>query len=548
MGEPSASRAASRPVVVGLNLGHDGGCAVIAGDRVVAVAEERVNRARYSPGWSAALAYCLDAVDVALPDVDLVVFSCVGPRLEDGFTGGLDRFGLPAGRAAAVDHHLSHAYSAFCLSPFDDALVVVADGAGNDSDTESYFLADRSAIARVGGNRHRRPRAGGVGATYEAVGNWLGFDGQEAGKTMALAAYGDPTAITADLFDLVGTQVEGHLTTTHDRGLAQFAARAGLELGPLGTWRGVRAPDLAAWVQTQTETVLARLLAELMAEHDQQRVCLAGGVAMNVVANSVARCRTGADLFVPPPASDRGQALGNALHGVHRLTGTVPRMPLTGRDEFGRRYRDADIVAALRRHPRSGLVERHPHRPFGYSRESDPAAAAAQLLADGRLVAWFDGGSELGARALGSRSILADPRSPTTRDRLNDRVKHREPFRPFAPAVLAEAAPDWFDLDGPSPYMLFAAPVRAAGRDRLGAVTHVDGTARVQTVDPGTHPAFHRLIAAFAARTGVPAVLNTSFNDREPIVETPADALATFLRTDLDALVIGDYLVVKTDA
>ncbi|MFC1418752.1 carbamoyltransferase family protein [Streptacidiphilus cavernicola] len=536
------------PVAVGLNLGHDGGCAIVSGDQVVAVAEERLNRTRYSSGWQAALAYCLDAADLHLADVDQVVFSNVGPRLPDGFTGGLDRYGVDPAKIRRLDHHASHAYSAFCLSGAEQALVVVADGSGNDHQTESYFCADRNGLERIGGNRADRGRAGGIGATYEAVTNWIGFDGQESGKIMALASYGDPKAIDLPLFDLVGNQVEGRLPRTHDRGLAAFAADHALDLGTPYAWGEQRARDLAAWVQAQTEDALVGVVEQLVAEYCPTTVCLAGGVAMNCVANEAVRARTGAPLFVPPPASDRGQALGNALHGIHRLTGRVPSLPLADRDSFGRSYSDEEIHLALRRHPMSGLAERHPHRPFTFHRESDAPAVAAELLADGKLIAWFDGGSELGARALGSRSILADPRHEATRDVLNTRVKHREYFRPFAPAVLTERATGWFDLAGPSPYMLFAPRVRADRRDQLGAVTHVDGTARVQTVDRAAHPAFHRLISGFEARTGVPVVLNTSFNDTEPIVESPADAVATFCRTDLDALVFGNgYIAVKAD-
>ncbi|MCA1219176.1 carbamoyltransferase family protein [Streptomyces sp. 8L] len=539
---------AEQPIAVGLNLGHDGGCAIVSGNQVVAIAEERLNRTRYSGGWQAALAYCLDAADVTLADVGIVVFSCVGPRLERGFTGGLQRYGVDARRIESVDHHLSHAYGAFCLSGADEALVVVADGSGNDHQTESYFLASPSGLVRVGGNRAGRPRAGGIGATYEAVTNWLGFDGQESGKTMALASYGDPKAVGLPLFDVVDAQVEGRLERTHDRGLAEFAAAAGLDLGRPHAWSEPRARDLAAWAQEQTEDALTDVITHLLAEHRQTTVCLAGGVAMNCVANEAIRRRTGADLFVPPPASDRGQAIGNAFHGIHRLTGTVPSLPLTGRDSFGRTYTDDEVLLALRRHPFSGLTERHPHRPFAYRRESDPAAAAAELIAQGKLIGWFDGGSELGARALGSRSILADPRQEATRDVLNTRIKHREFFRPFAPAVLGEFADTWFEVDQDSPYMLFAPRVRAQYRNRLGAVTHVDGTARVQTVDPTAHPAFHRLITRFEELTGVPVVLNTSFNDSEPIVETPAHAVATFCRTGLDALVFSSgFIAVKTD-
>ncbi|GAA2338913.1 carbamoyltransferase family protein [Dactylosporangium salmoneum] len=536
------------PVAVGLNLGHDGGCAVIRGDAIVAIAEERLNRKRYSDGWHASLAYCLDSADLDLANVDIFVFSCVGPRLPAGFTGGLDRYGVKPSRIVSVDHHLSHAYSAFCLSGFDDALVMIADGSGNDHQTESYFVAGPAVLTRVGGNRADRPRAGGVGAVYEAVTNWLGFDGQESGKTMALASFGDASTIGASLFGMHGLEVEGRLTRTHDRGLLDFARASGLDLGDPGDWHGPRGRDLAAWVQHETEEALVELVSTLMWTYQQRRVCFAGGVAMNCVANEVIRQRTGAQLFVPPAASDRGQALGNALFGMHQLTGRVPKMPRVGRDSFGRTYTSEEIHLALRRHPRAGRAHRYPMPAFTYRWESDPSTVAADMISEGRIIGWFEGGSELGARALGSRSILADPRRVDVRDQLNSRIKHREWFRPFAPAVTAADAKVWFELEGESPYMLFAPKVRDSVRDQLAAVTHVDGSARVQTVDPDVHPAFHRLISRFGEVTGVPVVLNTSFNDTEPIVESPADALATFCHTDLDALVIGNYVVEKTGA
>lgn len=534
----------SAPVSIGLNLGHDGGCAIVRGDEVVAIAEERVNRTRYSPGWHAALNYCLESLDVRLEDADAVVFSCVGPPLPAGFNGGLDRYGVDPGRIRVVDHHLSHAFSTYCLSGFDEALVLVADGAGNGRDTESYYLAGASGIERVGGNRADRVRAGGIGGTYEAFTNYIGFHEQEAGKTMALASFGDPDSYLEPLFELRGTQVEGRLKATHERGLVEFASRFGIDLGAPHQVDDQTSMDLATWIQRETEVVLVRLVQTLMADHGIRQVCLAGGVAMNCVANGVVRRRTGADLFVVPPASDRGQALGNALYGIWRLTGSMPRRQLSV-DSFGRTYDDDEIRLALRRHPRSMITERHPRHRFGYQEIGDPAAVAADLLADGKLIGWFQGGSELGARALGRRSILADPRRVAVREALNDRIKHREWFRPFAPAVVVEDAGKWFDLEHESPFMLEAVQVRPDQRDHIPGVTHVDGSARVQTVDAVVQPDFHRLISRFGGLTGVPVVLNTSFNDREPIVETPADAVATFSGSELDALLIGGFLVMK---
>ncbi|MBB4918225.1 carbamoyltransferase family protein [Streptosporangium saharense] len=533
------------PCAVGVNLGHDGGAALVTPEVMIAIGEERLNRTRYSPGWQAALLYCLRTAGLRLDDIDLVVISNVGRNPAVPSAAGLSHLGVEEERILVLDHHLSHAYTAYCLGPYDVATVLVADGAGNRADTETFYLAGPGGIERLGSNDHNRGRYGGIGATYEAFTEHLGWHPQEAGKTMALAAYGDPTAYLAPLFDLHDTRVYGRLESTHARGVAALAATTGFDFGPPDS-RGdhPRGIDAAAYLQDQVEQVLCALIQAVVSAIGVSEVCMAGGVALNCVANDrIRRLPEVSGLFVPPPASDRGQALGNALYGLHQLTGELPRRPLTV-DSFGRSYSDEEIELALNRDPRSGLVERR-FVPFTWRRESDIAARAAQMLADGRLVGWFQGGSELGPRALGNRSILADPRGTAGRDALNDRIKHREPFRPFAPAVLAADASRWFDLDGPSPFMLLAPVVRYGARSRIPGVVHVDGTARVQTVNPAASPRFAALIENFGALTGVPVVLNTSFNDREPIVETPADALATFQASDLDALCLGEYLVEK---
>lgn len=532
------------PTVVGLNLGHDGGCAIISDGKIVAIAEERLNRTRYSRGWQASLLYCLQAAGRRVEDVDLFALSCVGPHLPQGFVTGLASLSVHSQRVIQVDHHLSHAYGAFCLSGFNDAVVVVVDGTGNGNDTESYYLADPAAVSKIGGNRSDRPRAGGIGATYESVTNWIGFHEQEAGKTMALAAFGDPEAVGVPLFHVEGLSVEGALRYTHERGMIEIGKRYGIDLGAAHQRDDARSRDLAAWVQNATEQALVTVVGQLLQHTGTTRVCLAGGVAMNCVANEKVRSGTGADLFVLPAGSDRGQALGNALVAFHRLTGEQYRRRLET-DEFGRAYDDEMAHLALRRHPWSELAERHPRHTFSYWRDSDPASVAAQLLAAGKIIGWFQGGSELGARALGRRSILADPRMEETRDRLNRQIKHREWFRPFAPAVCVEDAAAWFETPVPSPFMLFASKVRTERRQAITGAVHVDGSARVQTVDERQDPVFHRLLKTFGQSTGVPVLLNTSFNDQEPIVETPADAIATFQSTELDALVIGSYVAVK---
>jgi carbamoyltransferase len=533
------------PCVAGINLGHDGGAAIVTADGMVAVSEERLNRTRYSPGWQAALLYCLRAADVQAADIDLVAVSGIGDSPPEPGEPGLHHLGIDLARVLPVDHHLAHAYSAYCLSGLSEATVLVVDGAGNNGDTETWYAATPQEITRTGSNSGSRPRSGGIGATYEAFTNYLGWHEQEAGKTMALAAYGDPDAYPAPLFDAAGATPTGRLRYTHERGVADLVGTTGWDFGPPGSQGSdPRGADAAAYLQAQTTHALCQLAEGCTASTGLPDLCFAGGVALNcVAADQVRRLPAVRGYFAPPPASDRGQALGCALYAWHQLTGELPRRPLAA-DSLGRPYTDAEIEQALRRDPRSGLVERRRAR-YTWRRESDITATAAQMIAAGKLIGWFQGGSELGPRALGQRSILADPRTTESASTLNARIKHREPFRPFAPAILASHADQWFDLDVPSPYMLLAPPARPGRASEIAAVVHVDGTARVQTVGSSAAPRLAALLEGFLQITGVPAVLNTSFNDREPIVETPAHALATFQDCDLDALCIGDYLAEK---
>lgn len=257
---------------------------------------------------------------------------------------------------------------------------------------------------------------------------------------MALASYGDPGLYLAPLFDVVDTHVHGRLTRTHAPGIADLAKRTGFDFGPPGRHgEHELSANAAAYVQDQTERALYALAEQTIASTGLPNLCFAGGVALNcVAADKLRRLDTVTGYFAPPAASDRGQALGCALYAWHRHTGDLPRRPLTS-DYFGRDYTDTEIEQALHRDPRSGLVERR-RRPFTWRRENDIARTAAEMIADGKIVGWFQGGSELGPRALGARSILADPRTLDSADALNHRIKHREPFRPFAPAVLAEHA------------------------------------------------------------------------------------------------------------
>ncbi|AUI60411.1 carbamoyltransferase C-terminal domain-containing protein [Amycolatopsis sp. BJA-103] len=533
-------------IVVGLSVGHDCGAALMVdGNVVVAISEERIDRHRHSSGWTASLRYCLKYAGFRVDDVDQFVFSSGGACLPDGFHGGLATFGVPPERVVTVDHHLSHAIGAYCLSGYAESAVLVLDAVGNNEDTESFYFASRSGIVRLNPVAPTRPRYKGIGSTYEAFTNFLGFNDEESGKTMALAAYGDRERFRAPLFDLTGGGVKSRLEQTHQWGVAEFASRSGLDFGDLyPSDRTVASRDIAAFVQRQTEMALVHLVGEVIDRTKASALCLSGGVALNCVANSRVRAAyPDLRLFILPPASDSGQPLGNALYGHWKLTGEFPVVG-TLASAFGREYDDDDTLAALRKDSLTlsyGRLYRYRHR---YYKDTDPAAVAAQLLADGNVVGWFQGGSELGPRALGQRSILADPRNPNIRDVLNAKVKKREWFRPFSPSILVESAYQFVGDSVSRPFMVESPGIEANRRVEIPGAVHVDGSARVQTVHR-SQGRFHDLIEKFAELTGVPAVVNTSFNVKEPIVETPGNALGTYLASEIDYLILGDYVVAK---
>jgi carbamoyltransferase len=392
-----------------------------------------------------------------------------------------------------------------------------------------------------------------LGIFYTAVTQWLGFPhyGDE-GKVMGLAPYGTPrrleemrriVRLDRGLFEL-GLDFFVH----HDEGVDMtwdegpptigrlFSDRLVELLGPA---RERGAPitshheDVAASLQAMLEESYLHLLDELWRRTGNPRLCLAGGVALNAVANGrILRETAFEDLYVQPAAGDSGTALGAAYHVLHQELG-APRRFVLDHAYTGPAFGDAEIAAALRD---AGLET----EPLG---DDELFRLTAARIAAGDVVGWFQGRMEFGPRALGNRSIVTDPRRRDMKDVLNARIKQREPFRPFAPSILAEATGEWFDQDYPSPFMVLVYDVRPEKRDLVPAITHVDGTGRLQTVEERVNPRYYRLIKEFERLTGVPIVLNTSFNESEPVVMTPTDAIETFEKTQMDLLVLGNFVV-----
>ncbi|PWG14129.1 carbamoyl transferase [Streptomyces sp. V2] len=537
---------------------HDFSACLVSDGRIAAgIEEERVRRVKYSVGvnslFNQSWRYCLDMVERKLADVDVIVAD--NTLLAPAYFPFRKRIHL-------INHHMAHAASAFYPSPFERAAILVVDGAGSllegkGVETLTTAIGDGTAITELskvygtnwstdGLSALQVYQAGdsdhSLGYMYKAVSRAIGFvlyeDRHwylsEDGKTMGLAPYGGPRyceTFRKYVTLLPDGRFELHLK---NGGLLDFIEHA-LD-GYEGEERFARGADLAYAAQDTLEEVLLHVARQLHADTGLTDLCLAGGVALNCVANGrILRETPFENVFVQPAAGDGGCAVGNAYYGYH-VIGEQPRKEPARTAQrhayLGRSYSDAEIRTAL---DASGLP---------YRKIEKPAETGAELLSGGALLGWFTGGSEFGPRALGHRSILADPRRAEMKDIINTRVKHREEFRPFAPAVLREHASEYFDLDIESPYMLIVAPVRPDKQQEVPAIVHVDGTARVQTVTRADNGRYRELIEHFHGLTGVPVVLNTSFNDRgAPIVETPEQALDFYGGSRLDHLIIEDYLV-----
>jgi carbamoyltransferase len=583
---------------------HDSAAALVEDGRIVAAAqEERFSRRKHDPSFPRhAIRYCLDAAGVKLADVDHIAFYdkpflkferlletyiAFAPRgfrsfqmamplwlKEKLFQKSLLRKNLSefdekiaSDKLLFTEHHLSHAASAFFPSPFEKAAVLTMDGVGEWATTSAGIgEGNRLEIFQEIHFPHS------LGLLYSALTYYAGFKVNSGEyKVMGLAPYGEPKYAKLILDHLIDLKPDGSfrldmsyfdyctgLTMTNER----FAKLFGK---PARTPDQLLTPfhmDVAASIQAVLEEAVLRLTRSLATQTGARNLCLAGGVALNCVANGkVLRDGKFDHIWIQPAAGDAGGAVGAALAAYHQFRGQ-PRSVVAGDGMagalLGPEFSQADIERRL------GAAGAR----FSVLQESEMIATTAAALADQLAVGWFQGRMEFGPRSLGARSILGDPRSPSMQKNLNLKVKYRESFRPFAPTVLREDVADWFEFDSESPYMLIVADVRKekrremtaaesalfgidklnAPRSTIPAVTHVDYSARIQTVDTARNPLFYRLLTRFKALTGCPVLVNTSFNVRgEPIVCTPEDAFRCFMGNELDLLVIGNCVLHKPE-
>jgi carbamoyltransferase len=485
---------------------------------------------------------------------DFVSTSCaVGEHFEQAFPGQ----GFRA-RVHPVEHHVAHLSSAFHVSPFEEAVVVSVDGFG-DFASAAWGVGKGTRIEVD--DRVYFPHS--LGIFYQAMTQFIGFPhyGDEY-KVMGLAPYGQP-AYLEQMRRIVLLQPDGGFKLDldyfrHAREKVEYEWEDGSPsvgtlyadqladlLGPArqpGDALEQRHRDIARSVQAMYEEAFFHLLNRLHDRHGGNAVCIAGGCGMNSVANGKVTLRTPfRDVYVQSAAGDAGGAIGAAYSVWHGID--AARAPEMNHAYLGPSFDDAAIAALLSE--RAAQIEAASCRVRRVGDEAALCALTADAIGAGKVVGWFQGRMEWGPRALGNRSILGDPRRADMKDILNLKIKRRESFRPFAPSVLREAVPEWFELDGDVPFMMQVYPIREDKRARIPAVTHVDGTGRLQTVHRETNPRYHRLIERFREQTGVPMVLNTSFNENEPVVCRPEEALDCFLRTRMDLLVLGDWLVVR---
>jgi carbamoyltransferase len=556
-------------ITLGFNYSqmHDSSaCIARDGELLFAVAEERISRLKHDAGFPRlAIRACLDFAKVGVDDLEFICQGWPAPhhviatdvkctlRGEYPFTymnvlnsarlyasmahqnGGFNLFthyfGRPKGQIRFVDHHLAHAISAYSYGGLNNAAVVVMDGRGA-WEASSIWYGHDGRLDHV----LTIPWPNSLGLFYAQFTQYLGFvPNSDEWKVMGLAPYGSPGVNLSEFISLNEEiyRVNAPLLFDRNNGTSAIARRMGPERTPESEIDD-SFKNIAFAVQDACEAAMLSLVKLATEKTGCRNVCLAGGVALNSKANGKIQASGMVDnIFVQPAASDDGVALGAVFAPYLDHGGRLPMKPLR-HAYLGPEFSDAEIEKALVTYKLRAM------------KLEDVAAATAELLANGKIIGWFQGRMEFGPRALGHRSILADPRDPEMNAKVNNAVKFREWWRPFAPSMLREVAGEYLEHACDSPFMILTNPVRPEKRDVIPSVTHVDGSARPQTVEREIEPLYWNLINEFGKRTGVPVLMNTSFNLRgEAIVNTPTDAIRTFFSSGMDALVIGSYLVEK---
>lgn len=548
----------AHPIVLGLNSGHDASAALAIDGKIrAAISEERLTRHKHQTGFPInAIHYCLEAGGLdPSAQIDCIVMDQPPPGDDERFIANAIPCSYDSKLIVNPSHHFLHACYARAASGLTPSAILIVDGSGYSygeylrrnsmmigplpeyeeacEALTMYYFDEQGNVSIIGKQwgmwsemSRKRLRFPSLGHMYSLAAQHIFGSWVHAGKVMGLAPYGNSKALDFDIVKLTETGVE--IDVDWILNIPLIPENVLLEENPL-------ARNLSAKVQAELEKAMFHLVNILKSRTGCKSLCLSGGVALNSVCNGrIAREGPFDNVFITPAAHDSGVAIGAAAMGYKELTGEFPRFDAR-LECFGRHYAESEALNALSQF--GGLH---------YEKEADPAVRAAQDLSEGLTIGWFEGASEFGPRALGHRSILADARNSGIKDYLNSKVKFRESFRPYAAVVLEHRCAEWFDFNGVSPHMLLVMRVPESRRRIIPGVVHIDGTCRVQTVGTDYPGAIHRLLEHFERLTGVPLVLNTSFNMRgEPICETPYDALRCFMSSGLDVLYLENRRVTK---
>ncbi|MEZ5015664.1 MAG: carbamoyltransferase C-terminal domain-containing protein [Flavipsychrobacter sp.] len=555
--------------ILGTGLSHNGStCLLKDGRIVVAIEKERLTRIKHDGGNDhQTVQYCLNAAGITINDLTLVV-QCANFEKDIDISKYMgkrffpDNYQVPV---VTISHHLAHAYSAIGTSPFEDSNVLIIDGCGSPieqcddmngakihvpdsmamiAEKDSYYRYQDGILKSLykdfsefkpptGSNIHLPTTRHSIGGLYSLMSRYVFGNMNDVGKLMGLAPYGDRKAYTTPLFHLKEERVFVNedafsILNNASKGFEDFKRRFKYFA------------DIAAWTQKEVEKAILYTIRSRLSFNYNSNLCYAGGVALNAVANArILKEGLVDSLYIQPAAADNGIAIGCAYYGWLK---TLKKEKVThnGSTYFGASYSEQKILNAIIGYEKTNRLN------INYSIDKNAIVTAAKYLAEGKIIAWYQDGAEFGPRALGNRSILADPRLPSIQSFINKEIKFREDFRPFAPSVLKEDASKYFKYAYDSPYMILVDEVLEEHRKALAGITHNDNSARVQTVTATSNPKYYELISAFKKETGLPILLNTSFNKRGmPIVETPEEAISLFYETKLDVLVMGNIILNK---
>ena len=563
----------NKPVyVLGTGLSHDGSsCLLKDGEIIVAIEKERISRKKHDGGndWLT-VEYCLQAAGITAEDLSLVVQCANFEKEEIERTNYLGKRFFDVESTipfVSISHHLAHAWSAVGTSPFNECNVIVIDGCGSfynqcDDLTGAFIPQDVNAIRSACNekdsfyffdgktlnplfkdfsgfqqNYHQQEiklpfTIHSIGGLYAMAANYCFGSFEDAGKLMGLAPYGKNDVYSGQLFKLQ----DGRIWVNEDLLKQNFTSPANLHTSPLST-NFQHYANIAKWVQDETEKAILYLFKHRLAMHPHPNICYAGGVALNAVSNSKLKQQSAIqNFYIEPAAGDNGLAIGCAFYGWMEVL-KKEKVAHNGNTFFGKEYSEREIEKALNKYPGK----------LSFKKSEDYISQTAFHLSNGKTIGWFQLGCEFGPRALGRRSILADPKGKDIQNHINNNIKFREDFRPFAPAVLFEDKDVYFNAGFESPYMILIDSIKNEWKDKMPGVVHVDGTCRVQTVKDKSEP-FYKLLQQWKKISGISVLLNTSFNKKGmPIVETPAEAIDFFLHGGLDILVLHNYIVTKND-